>query len=170
MQEFGPTRIDETHRIVISGVVDLPFGFQLAPILQHASARPYSPTTGVDIDGDGLATNDRLCAGVDPLTVLQAVRGRNPTTAPSDVVRSLNPRGCTQTRVNSQRDGYVVDANGNITKRDGRFFNVDLLVSVLLSKAKRNLNQKASSRKSLMPFFMNWNLRQFQKQLQAGFR
>jgi len=41
--EFGPTRIDERHRIVLSGLFDLPHGFQLAPIVQFASARPYSP-------------------------------------------------------------------------------------------------------------------------------
>ena len=68
-EEFGPTRLDERHRVVLSGVFELPGGFQFAPIVQLASSRPFSPTTGLDIDGDGLATNDRLCAGVD----LQAV-------------------------------------------------------------------------------------------------
>lgn len=121
-EEFGPTRIDERHRIVFSGVFDVPFGFQLAPILQFATARPYSPTVGFDIDGDGLATNDRLCEGVDPQAVF-AVRGNQAA------IRALNPRGCRQTRVNSQRNGFVVDAQGNVEERSGRFFNVDVRVS-----------------------------------------
>ena len=63
-EEFGPTRIDERHRVVVSGVFDLPGDFQLAPIMQLASSRPFSLNTGIDIDGDGLAANDRVCEGV----------------------------------------------------------------------------------------------------------
>jgi hypothetical protein len=125
-EEYGPVRFDERHRIVASGVFDLPYGFQLSPILQLASARPYSPTTGVDIDGDGLATNDRLCEGVDPLALLQAVRGRPATQTPTDVVRAFNPRGCRQAEVNSFRGGFVIDSAGNIEERSGRYFNFDL--------------------------------------------
>lgn len=126
-EEFGPTRLDERHRIVASGVFDLKWGFQLSPILQLASSRPYSPTTGLDIDGDGLATNDRLCQGVSPLDVLRAVTATG-TGLPSvsDRVRALNPRGCTQTRVNSQRSGFIINSDGSIEERSGRFFNVDL--------------------------------------------
>lgn len=118
-EEFGPTRIDERHRIVASGVFDLPGGFQLAPIVQFASARPYSLNTGFDIDGDGRSTIDRICASADPAAVF-AARGN------SAALRELNPRGCQQVKVNSQRGGFFVDANGNVTERSGRFFNVDL--------------------------------------------
>jgi hypothetical protein len=57
---FGPTGEDERHRFVASGIFDLPWGFQVAPILQLASARPYSifPDCGCDINKDGV-TNDR---------------------------------------------------------------------------------------------------------------
>jgi hypothetical protein len=51
--EWGPTPIDERHRIVISGVFDLGWGIQVAPILQAASARPYNLVTGSDSNGDG---------------------------------------------------------------------------------------------------------------------
>jgi hypothetical protein len=62
---FGPTGEDERHRFVLSGIFDLPWGFQLAPIFQMASARPYSifPSCGCDINKDGV-TNDR--ESVDP--------------------------------------------------------------------------------------------------------
>ncbi|HKV33619.1 MAG TPA: TonB-dependent receptor [Pyrinomonadaceae bacterium] len=57
---FGPTSEDERHRFVISGIFDLPWDFQVAPILQLASARPYSimPDCLCDINRDGV-TNDR---------------------------------------------------------------------------------------------------------------
>lgn len=129
-EEFGPTRFDERHRFVLSGVFDLPGGFQLAPIMQLSSARPFSPTTGVDIDGDGLATNDRLCTGVNPLDVLQSViRTDAGLPSVSDRVRALNPRGCTQAAANSQRSGFIVRSDGTIEERGGRFFNMDLRAS-----------------------------------------
>lgn len=116
--EFGPTRLDERHRIVMSGVWNLAYGFQLSPVFQFATARPYSLISGIDADGDGVATIDRLCAGVDPVAVFN-VRG-------TAAVATLNPRGCVQTRVNSQRSGFVPDGFGGFEERSGRFFNVDL--------------------------------------------
>lgn len=58
---FGYTPEDERHRFVLSGVIDMPWGFQVSPILQLASARPFSilPSCGAcDINRDGVA-NDR---------------------------------------------------------------------------------------------------------------
>ncbi|MBA3256081.1 MAG: hypothetical protein H0T64_05465 [Pyrinomonadaceae bacterium] len=128
--EFGPTRLDERHRIVLSGVFDLPGGFQLAPIMQLASSRPFSPTTGLDIDGDGLATNDRLCEGAS-LDAVFAARGN------STAIRALNPRGCTQANVNSVRSGFVVDSTGAISERSNRFFNLDLRVNKAFGLGER---------------------------------
>ncbi|PYR70853.1 MAG: hypothetical protein DMF88_01565 [Acidobacteria bacterium] len=62
--EWGPTGNDERHRVVATGVFDLPLGFQLSPVVQIASARPYNLTTGVDTNRDG-TTNDHY---VDPAT------------------------------------------------------------------------------------------------------
>ena len=118
-EEFGQTRIDERHRIVASGLFDLPHGFQLAPIVQFATARPYSPTTGTDVDGDGRNTVDRICAGVDPFSLLQAQVAGQPVPA------AATAPGCRQTQMNSQRLGFVVK-NGQIEERSGRFFNVDM--------------------------------------------
>ncbi len=118
-EEFGPTRIDERHRIVASGLFDFPHGFQLAPIVQFATARPYSALAGIDIDGDGRVTVDRICAGVNPLSLLQA------QVAGQAIPAAATALGCTQLPVNSQRGGFVVN-NGQIEERSGRFFNVDL--------------------------------------------
>jgi outer membrane receptor protein involved in Fe transport len=65
---FGPTGEDERHRFVVSGIFDLPYDFQVAPILQLASARPYSifPSCLCDINRDGV-NNDRdsVSPGID---------------------------------------------------------------------------------------------------------
>lgn len=118
-EEFGPTRLDERHRFVLSGVFNLPWGFQISPIAQYATARPFSAVAGIDLDGDGLAFIDRICAGVDPAAVF-AVRGN------TAAVAALNPLGCTQSRVNGLRSGYVPDGSGGFERRSGRFFNVDV--------------------------------------------
>jgi Carboxypeptidase regulatory-like domain/TonB dependent receptor len=134
--EYGPTRIDERHRIVLSGVFNLSGGIQLSPIVQFASSRPYSLNAGADLDGDGLNTVDRICAGSDPRAVFESVvRGLG---APAAAVA----RGCSQTQVNSQRSGFVVtrDAAGAVVgfeERSGRFFNVDLRVSKIFSFGER---------------------------------
>ena len=130
-EEFGPTRIDERHRVVLSGVFNFRWGLQLAPIFQLASSRPFSANTGVDIDGDGLATNDRLCAGVDPGAVF-AVR------ANSAAVLALNPRGCVQAQVNSLRTGRIVEPSGTIRlDQSGRFLNLDLRISKMFRFGER---------------------------------
>ncbi len=62
--EFGYTPFDERHRFVWSAHFQLPYGFEISPIFQAASARPFNFKTGdVDLDGDGRVTLDRVCDG-----------------------------------------------------------------------------------------------------------
>ncbi|HEX6719063.1 MAG TPA: carboxypeptidase regulatory-like domain-containing protein [Pyrinomonadaceae bacterium] len=53
--EIGPTPNDSRHRFSMGSVVNLPGGFQVAPIVQWESARPYTSGYGgaVDILGVG---------------------------------------------------------------------------------------------------------------------
>ena len=60
--EWGPNQTDERHRFVFLGVFELPYGVQLSPVLQAASARPYNLIAGSDLNRDGL-NNDRY---IDP--------------------------------------------------------------------------------------------------------
>jgi Carboxypeptidase regulatory-like domain/TonB dependent receptor-like, beta-barrel len=59
--DFGPTDADERHRFVISGIFDLKWGFQVAPIFQMASARHWSvfPDCVCDINKDGVTFENR---------------------------------------------------------------------------------------------------------------
>jgi hypothetical protein len=55
-QEFGPSTTDERHHVTISGIVDLPKGFQFAPILQFGSARPWNPDNSANTLNTGGGT------------------------------------------------------------------------------------------------------------------
>lgn len=50
---LGPTPSDSTHRGVISGIVDLPWGVRFATTMQAESGRPYNPNEGIDVLGFG---------------------------------------------------------------------------------------------------------------------
>ncbi|MGB7622279.1 MAG: TonB-dependent receptor [Terriglobia bacterium] len=108
--EFGPTLFDERHRFVFSGVFDLPFGIELSPILQLASARPYDFLAGRDLNGDGRSTNDRVCVGSTLTTV-------------------ISTPGCQEVSINILRGGVFADGS----KAPGRFFETDLRVTKTFS-------------------------------------
>jgi hypothetical protein len=52
----------------VYGVIDLPGGLQVSPVLQTATPRPYNLLAGADLNADGMF-NDRY---VDPATGRQA--------------------------------------------------------------------------------------------------
>jgi outer membrane receptor protein involved in Fe transport len=53
--QFGPAgRTDARHRVTISGIIDLPMGFQVAPIFRYRSALPVAITEGVDLNQNGV--------------------------------------------------------------------------------------------------------------------
>jgi Carboxypeptidase regulatory-like domain/TonB dependent receptor len=57
-EERGPSVVDQRHRAVITFHYRFPWNFTAGTLGMFASARPFSATTGVDNNGDGL-TNDR---------------------------------------------------------------------------------------------------------------
>ena len=72
--ERGPADADQRHRLVLSGSYLAPAGFQLSAIVAAASARPFTPLAGADLNGDGLLFADRARTTVtDPTTSV----GRN---------------------------------------------------------------------------------------------
>jgi outer membrane receptor protein involved in Fe transport len=52
--ELGPTPNDSRHRFSMGSVVNLPGGFQVAPIVQWESARPYTAGYGAAVDVMGV--------------------------------------------------------------------------------------------------------------------
>lgn len=58
--ETGPAFFDERHRIVVSGIVELPAKFRFSGIFQGASARPWTRRGPGDVNGDGVVGQERL--------------------------------------------------------------------------------------------------------------
>jgi hypothetical protein len=53
-----PTSGDERHRVVLSGIYPLPWGFQFSGIGIFASPHPFAVTDGRDLNNSGLFTDD----------------------------------------------------------------------------------------------------------------
>lgn len=63
-REFRWSRNDVRHRWVLSGVYDLPFGFQISGITEWRTGLPFSAFTGVDSNRDSQFTDKPIIAGV----------------------------------------------------------------------------------------------------------
>ena len=57
--DHGPSGEDIRHRFVLVGVLQLPWKFEASTLSQFESARPFTLSTPADINGDGVAGNDR---------------------------------------------------------------------------------------------------------------
>lgn len=80
LAEKGPATHDQRHRLVISGLYQLPMGFNFSTIITAASGRPYTPLAGADLNGDGdggAFPSDR--ARTDPANPATAVRRNSET-------------------------------------------------------------------------------------------
>ena len=88
--ERGPSLQDQRHRVVFSGIQELPRAFQLAWIAMAGSGRPFNIIAGSDLNRDGDATvapgPDRARRiPSDPSTSLRRNDGRLPAEARLDV-------------------------------------------------------------------------------------
>jgi len=72
--DHGPSGEDVRHRLVIAGTLALPGNFEVSTLSQFESARPFTMSTPVDLNNDGLKTNDRAVVNGIP-TTLDAFRG-----------------------------------------------------------------------------------------------
>jgi hypothetical protein len=116
-RELAPTVRDERHRLMFSGVIDLPGGLQISPILQFASPRPYTLNAGTDVNRDG----------VNPSGTAATIQGADVCVAGT---AASNGRACPQNvGINSERGGYDLDGNW----QSGRFFLLDLRASKYFS-------------------------------------
>ncbi len=57
--DYGPSGEDVRHRFVLAGTVHAPWGVDLTTLTQAESARPFTLTTPVDVNGLGDPLNDR---------------------------------------------------------------------------------------------------------------
>ena len=84
--EKGPSRQDQRHRLVVSGIALAPWSLQVSGVITAATGLPFTPLAGVDSNGDGIPTADR--ARTTPLDPATAV-GRNSERLPSHLTMDL---------------------------------------------------------------------------------
>jgi outer membrane receptor protein involved in Fe transport len=112
--DFGPVPNDERHHLSVSSVVDLPWGFQVAPIMQIASARPYSATNGVSNVlgfGSGTATANALVLPNDKGNLLWG------TTQSASALKACYLAGtCVQSHFDSLRGQAFFNLDTRLTK------------------------------------------------------
>jgi hypothetical protein len=83
LKEKGPSINDQRHRLVFSGMYEMPWKLYVSAIATYGSGRPFNPVAGVDLNGSGDQTStppDRARRNpADPSTSV----GRNSETTAS---------------------------------------------------------------------------------------
>jgi hypothetical protein len=116
--EFGPSFNDERHHLTIAATSHLPWGFEVSPIVQFGSARPYNPIAaanslnlggGSDAGALVVPKNDQgnLTAFIDPTT------GLPNTLAAAQCYYSGN---CVVAPYNSKRGDPYFDMDARLAK------------------------------------------------------
>ena len=75
--EWGPSTNDERHHVTLSGIIDLTKGFQLSPIMQFGSARPYNLTNSSSTLNTGGGTFAAVVVPTNDPTNYLAFAGNN---------------------------------------------------------------------------------------------
>lgn len=72
--EYGPSGEDVRHRLVLIGLLELPWKLQASTLSQFESARPFTMITPFDVNGDGVPQDRAVVNGTQ--TSLDQFRGR----------------------------------------------------------------------------------------------
>ena len=107
--ELGPTPTDTRHRLTMSGVVNLPHGFQIAPILQAETARPYTSGYGtLDVIGAG--------SGAGTSHVIVFNDRKNDLLATFQAFDCLRAKQCSIVRFDNLRGQPFIQLDTRVTK------------------------------------------------------
>ncbi len=89
--DHGPSGEDVLNRFVLAGIFHAPGGFELSTLMQAETARPFTMTTPVDVNGLGDTLDDRaVINGVQ--TSLDEFRGKSYVQVDLRVARPINFR------------------------------------------------------------------------------
>ena len=103
-KQENPGTADRRHRLVVSGIVQLPWGLQTSVIGDFRSSLPMNPISGIDINADGYAID-----------------------LPGGVTRFSGCRDLNLTAINTFRQGRALPAVSDVTCPG--FANLDVRVS-----------------------------------------
>ena len=127
--EWGPSPNDERHHVTISGIVDLPKGFQLSPILQFGSARPYNLTNSSNTLNTGGGTANAVVVHTNDPTNWLAFAGNN--AGAQNCFYGLNgvTQGCTIAKYDPLRGDPFFELDTRLAKniKFGDRMNLQLL-------------------------------------------
>jgi len=124
-----PSLNDERHHVTVSGIVDLPKGFQLSPILQFGSARPYNVTNSSNtLNTGGGTANAVVVPNSDPTNYLKFA-GNN--AGAQNCFYGINgaPQGCTIAKYDPLRGDPFFELDMRLAKniKFGERMNLQLL-------------------------------------------
>jgi hypothetical protein len=74
---WGPSPNDERHHVTVSGIIEIGKGFELAPIMQFGSARPYALTNSANTLNTGGGTGTAVVVPTANPTNYLAFNGNN---------------------------------------------------------------------------------------------
>jgi outer membrane receptor protein involved in Fe transport len=151
--EFGPSPNDERHHVTVSGIVDLSKGFQLSPILQFGSARPYNLTNSSNTLNTGGGTGTAVVVPTNNPTNYLAFAGNN--AGAQNCFYGLNgvAQGCTIAKYDPLRGDPFFELDMRLAKniKFGERMNLQLLAQAfnLTNRANYGNNFGVSSTASI---------------------
>jgi hypothetical protein len=127
--EWGPDFNDERHHVTVSGMVDLGKGFQLSPIMQFGSARPYNLTNSSNTLNTGGGTGIAVVVPTNNPTNWLAFAGNN--TGAQNCFYGLNgvTQGCTIAKYDPLRGDPFYELDMRLAKniKFGERMNLQLM-------------------------------------------
>ena len=133
-RDFGPTPNDERHHISVSGIVQLPWGVTIAPILTYGSARPFDLRSATDILNRGSGYSRPVIVPNDDPTNLLLIG--DSTTA----LQCLAAGTCHQVGYDTMRGNYFFQTDMRVAKniRLGEQKNLQLMFQAFNLTNKSN--------------------------------
>jgi hypothetical protein len=127
--EWGPSPNDERHHVTLSGIVDLFKGFQLSPIMQFGSARPYNLINSSNTLNTGGGTAIAVVVPTNDPTNYFAFAGNN--SGARNCFYGLNgvPQGCTIAKYDPLRGDPYFELDMRLAKniKFGERMNLQLI-------------------------------------------
>ena len=133
-RDFGPTPNDERHHISASGIVTLPWGVTIAPILTYGSARPFDLRSATDILNRGSGYSRPVIVPNDDPTNLLLI-GDSAT-----ALQCLAAGTCHQVGYDTMRGNYFFQTDMRVAKniRLGEQKNLQLMFQAFNLTNKSN--------------------------------
>jgi hypothetical protein len=127
--EWGPSPNDERHHITVAGTVNIPFGFDLAPILQYGTARPWQPTNSSNALNTGGGTTNAVLVPTSSPTNWFTYAGASAATTTNCFYGLGGPSSCTIAAYDPMRGDPFFQLDLRLAKniKFGEKFNLQLL-------------------------------------------